>query len=278
MAKIVGAIASSHTPTIGFAFDTNKPDDPVWAPIFEAYAPMRSGSRTSSPTCCSSSTTTTSRRSSSTTTRPSRSASAARTRSPTKAAARATCRPCRPPGARRHIGRGLVADEFDMSFFQASALDHGCFSPLSMLCAAHAATGRRHRAAAGRRAAVPVPIGAPLLQARPGAAPGDRELSRGHQGGDRRHRRPLAPGPRRARRLQQPRVGRRVHGPPRERSGTPRGDDTRGATPSCGGIEGAEVIMWLVMRGALSAQRPKLHRDLLPAVDDRHRHRDLRER
>ena len=28
----------------------------------------------------------------------------------------------------------LVADEFDMSFFQDKALDHGCFSPLSMLC------------------------------------------------------------------------------------------------------------------------------------------------
>ena len=27
-----------------------------------------------------------------------------------------------------------MADEFDMSFFQDRALDHGCFSPLSMLC------------------------------------------------------------------------------------------------------------------------------------------------
>ena len=34
----------------------------------------------------------------------------------------------------RHIGQSLVADEFDMSFFQDKALDHGCFSPMSMLC------------------------------------------------------------------------------------------------------------------------------------------------
>jgi gallate dioxygenase len=37
VARIVGAIASSHTPTIGFAYDKQKQDDPVWAPIFEGY-------------------------------------------------------------------------------------------------------------------------------------------------------------------------------------------------------------------------------------------------
>ena len=41
MARIIGAIASSHTPTIGFALDRNKRDDPVWAPIFAAYEPIR---------------------------------------------------------------------------------------------------------------------------------------------------------------------------------------------------------------------------------------------
>ncbi len=41
MARIIGAIASSHTPTIGFALDRNKQDDPAWAPIFEAYEPIR---------------------------------------------------------------------------------------------------------------------------------------------------------------------------------------------------------------------------------------------
>src|SRR6201998_4978745 len=41
MAKLIGAIASSHTPTIGFAHDASKQSDPVWAPIFEAYAPVR---------------------------------------------------------------------------------------------------------------------------------------------------------------------------------------------------------------------------------------------
>ena len=48
MARIIGAIASSHTPTIGFALDRNKQDDPAWAPIFAAYDPIqRSPAQTS---------------------------------------------------------------------------------------------------------------------------------------------------------------------------------------------------------------------------------------
>src|SRR4029078_8594868 len=38
------------------------------------------------------------------------------------------------PQLAAHIGHSLMADEFDMSFFQNRALDHGCFSPLSVLC------------------------------------------------------------------------------------------------------------------------------------------------
>ena len=41
MATIVGGIASSHTPTIGFAVDTHKQHDAVWAPIFEGYRPVQ---------------------------------------------------------------------------------------------------------------------------------------------------------------------------------------------------------------------------------------------
>src|SRR5438477_13044719 len=40
MARILGGIAASHTPTIGFAYDRNKGDDPLWAPIFRNFAPL----------------------------------------------------------------------------------------------------------------------------------------------------------------------------------------------------------------------------------------------
>ena len=38
MAQIIGGIACSHTPTIGFAVDNNKQNDPVWKPIFEDFS------------------------------------------------------------------------------------------------------------------------------------------------------------------------------------------------------------------------------------------------
>ena len=41
MAKIIGGIASSHTPTIGFALDQKKQNDPAWAPVFADYAPVQ---------------------------------------------------------------------------------------------------------------------------------------------------------------------------------------------------------------------------------------------
>ena len=41
MARIIGAIATSHTPTIGFAKDRRLDNDPIWKPIFDAYAPIR---------------------------------------------------------------------------------------------------------------------------------------------------------------------------------------------------------------------------------------------
>jgi gallate dioxygenase len=42
MARIIGGIAASHTPTIGSAYDRGKRDDPAWAPIFENFAPLAS--------------------------------------------------------------------------------------------------------------------------------------------------------------------------------------------------------------------------------------------
>lgn len=41
MATIVGGVAASHTPTIGFAFDRDKRSDPAWTAVFEAFDPVR---------------------------------------------------------------------------------------------------------------------------------------------------------------------------------------------------------------------------------------------
>lgn len=134
MAKIIGAIATSHTPTIGFAHDKKKQDDPVWAPIFEAFAPIQQWLAQKKPDvlffiyndhvtsfffdhysafvlgigdayAVADE------------------GGGARALPPVKGH----------PALARHIGTAFMADEFDMSFFQHRPMDHGFFSPLSMM-------------------------------------------------------------------------------------------------------------------------------------------------
>ena len=135
MATIIGGIAASHTPTIGFAYDRDKRGDPVWAPIFEAFDPVRRWVDERQPDVLlfiyndhvtsfffdhySAFTLGV---------------------GPHWAVADEGAGARDLPGVQghpefaAHLGRSLMADEFDMSFFQDRALDHGCFSPLSMLC------------------------------------------------------------------------------------------------------------------------------------------------
>ena len=135
MARIIGAIATSHTPTIGFAFDRNKQDDPVWAPIFADFKPVQQWIADRKPDVLffiyndhvtsfffdhyS--------------------AFALGIGESYAVADEGGGARDLPPvqghsALARHVGQSLVADEFDMSFFQDKPLDHGCFSPLSMLC------------------------------------------------------------------------------------------------------------------------------------------------
>ncbi|MEN7530847.1 gallate dioxygenase [Cupriavidus sp. DL-D2] len=134
MARIIGAIASSHTPTIGFALDAGKQQDPAWAPIFAAYAPVSEWLAQKQPDVLlviyndhvtsfffdhyS--------------------AFALGIGEQYEAADEGGGRRALPPARghvalARHVGASLVADEFDMSFFQDKALDHGCFSPMSVM-------------------------------------------------------------------------------------------------------------------------------------------------
>ena len=41
MARIIGGIACSHTPTIGFAHDKSSSDDPIWGPVINGFAPVK---------------------------------------------------------------------------------------------------------------------------------------------------------------------------------------------------------------------------------------------
>lgn len=134
MARIIGGIGASHSPTIGFAKDTGKQNDPAWKPIFDGFDAIRSwvhdkkidvifmiyndhitsffldhysafvlgiddqyvaADEGGGP--------------------------------------RDVAPAIGHLGLSQHIGMSLVADEFDMSFFQGKPVDHGFLSPLSML-------------------------------------------------------------------------------------------------------------------------------------------------
>jgi gallate dioxygenase len=259
MATIVGGIATSHTPTIGFALDTNKQNDPVWAPIFEGYEPVKLwlkdkapdvlffiyndhvtsfffdhyshfalGIGSEYPVADE--------------------GGGPRKLPPVKGH----------PALAQHVATGLVADEFDLSYFQGKGLDHGCFSPLSLLWP---------HEPDWPAAIVPLQVG--VLQFPSPTArrcfklgkslrraiqsfPEDIKVAIVGTGG----------------------LSHQVHG---ERAGFNNTewdkeflellehdpeqltDITIAEYARRGGLEGAEVVMWLIMRGALAPKVKKLH-------------------
>lgn len=267
MASIIGGIAASHTPTIGFAFDRDKQVDPVWRPIFEAFAPVKQWIADKQPDLLlmiyndhvtsfffdhySAFALGVGER-----WNVADEGGGARDLPPIDGH----------PAFAAHLGRSLMADEFDMSFFQDKGLDHGCFSPLSVMC--------EHRSRWPLKL-VPLQVGVlqfPIPTARRcfklGQAlrraieswPEELKVAVVATGG----------------------LSHQVHG---ERAGfnNPEWDQrfldlferdpealaemTHAEYAALGGLEGAEVIMWLVMRGALAAQVQCRHRSYyLPSM------------
>ena len=134
MARIIGGIGTSHTPTIGFALDAGKQQDPAWAPIFDAYAPLKSwlGEKQPDVTFVIYNDHVTSFFFDH------YSAFALGVGDRYEVAdegggARALPAIDGHPALSRHIAEQLMAAEFDMSLFQRRPLDHGCFSPMSLL-------------------------------------------------------------------------------------------------------------------------------------------------
>jgi len=293
MARIIGGIAASHTPTIGFAFDRDKQDDPVWAPIFESFAPIQAwiaeqrpdvllmiyndhvtsfffdhysafalgvGERWSVAD----------------------EGGGARDLPPIGGH----------PALAAHIGQSLMTEEFDMSFFQDKPLDHGCFSPLSVMCPHEPAWPTKIVPLQMGVLQFPIPsarrcykLGQALRRAIE-SYPEDLRVAVVATGG----------------------LSHQVHGERAgfnnpewdarfldlfERDPEQLADMTHAEYATLGGMEGAEVIMWLVMRGALASQVHCRHRSyylpsmtgiataiyepteqaVLPAVAERHRAR-----
>jgi gallate dioxygenase len=253
MARIIGGIAASHTPTIGFAYDRNKRDDPVWAPIFENFAPLAAWLAEKRPDVLlliyNDHVTSFFFDHYSAFTlgvgpewQVADEGAGARDLPPIKGH----------PQLAAHIGQSLMADEFDMSFFQRRALDHGCFSPLSVLCPHEPEWPARLVPLQMGVLQFPIPsarrfykLGQALRRAIE-SYPEDIDVAIVATGG----------------------LSHQVHG---ERAGfnNPQWDSrfldlferdperlagmTIAEYAELGGCEGSEVVMWLTMRGALPA-------------------------
>lgn len=260
MARIIGGVGASHTPTIGFAYDAHKQDDEAWAPIFRSFEPVRDWFRRETPDAIvyvfndhvtsfffdhySAFALGIGKEY-----RPADEGGGARALPPIQGNSRLA----------QHIGSSLVTDEFDMAFFQDKPLDHGFFSPMSVLL--------DHDREGWPTTIVPLQVGV-LQFPIPSAArcfklgkalrraiesyPEDIRVAVVATGG----------------------LSHQVHG---ERAGfnNPEWDRnfldvitrdpaalaemTHAEYAALGGMEGAEVIMWLIMRGALSERVERVH-------------------
>jgi gallate dioxygenase len=259
LATIVGGIATSHTPSIAYAVDTQTPDSPVWAPIFEGFAPVRAWLEKKKPDVLfwiyndhvtsfffdhySN-------------------FSLGFSEQFAVADEGGGPRPLPAikghPALAKHIANALVADEFDLAFFQAKGLDHGVFSPLSIMMP------HEHGWPA---AIVPLQVGVlqfPIPTARRCFALG-RSL-----------RKAILSYPDKIK-VAIVGSGGLSHQVSGERAGFNNTDwdmeflELLEKQPEKltelsiadfakrGGIEGAEVIMWLIMRGALTPKVRKVH-------------------
>ncbi|EIC86349.1 gallate dioxygenase [Serratia sp. M24T3] len=260
MARIIGGLAVSHTPTIGFAVDHNKQNESAWSPIFESFAPMQKWLDEKKPDVLlyvfndhvtsfffdhySAFTLGIDDH---------------------YEVADEGGGPRDIPAVKghaalsQHIGASLMADEFDMSFFMDKPLDHGLFSPLSALMP-HTESGWPTQIVPLQIGVLQFPIPTARRCYRLGQAlrravesfPEDLSVAIVATGG----------------------VSHQVHG---ERCGfnNPEWDEqfvdmlvndperltemTIAEYATLSGMEGSEEIMWLVMRGALSANVEKLH-------------------
>ena len=267
MATIIGGIATSHSPTIGFARDTHKQNDPAWAPIFEGYKPIQKWLKEKEPDVLL-----TIYNDHITSFFFDHYSAFALGVDDSYAPADEGGNPRDLPpikghtGLARHIATSLVADEFDMSFFQKKPLDHGCFSPLSMMW---------EDISEWPCAIIPLQVG--VLQFPIPSARRCYNLGKSLRKAIESYEEDISIAV-----VATGGVSHQVHG---ERCGFNNTEwdmkffdliendpvkltqMTIAEYATLGGMEGAEIIMWLVMRGALSASVRMIHKSYyLPSM------------
>ncbi len=260
MARIVGGIGASHSPTIGYAKDTGKQNDPAWKPIFDGFDVIRNWVLEKKVdvlfTIYNDHITSFffDHYSAFVLGIDDRYEAADEGGGP-----RDVAPAMGHLGLSQHIGMSLVADEFDMSFFQGKPVDHGFLSPLSMMGDANGPWQGKVVPLQVGVLQLPVPnakrmwkLGRALRRAIE-SYPEDLNVAIMATGG----------------------LSHQVHG---ERAGflneawdaeflemLEKQPETLvnmrlAEYAAKGGMEGAEVIMWLIMRGALSDEVTLVHK------------------
>ena len=261
MARIIGGIGTSHVPTIAMAFDKGKRDDANWKPLFQGYEAVAKWLAEKKPDvlffCFNDHATT-----------------FFFDHYPTFAlgvseryaiADEGTGPRGIPPlkghaPLARHIARSLVDEEFDLSVFQDLAIDHGLHSPLTMMWPSSPDWPGRIVPLVVNVLQQPMPkprrcyaLGKAIRRAIE-AFPEDLKVVMVGTGG-----------------LSHQMIGERagfnneewdreflelIDRDPERLAGMSLEDFQR-----LGGNEGAEVIMWLIMRGALAPSARKVHQN-----------------
>jgi hypothetical protein len=135
MANLIGGIGASHSPSIAFAYDLAQEQAPQWKPFFDSVAQLREQVHAARPdvlvfvyndhlwnfTLD---------------TVPTFAIGVAESfeLAPERERARALPQPQGDPALAWHLTRALMRDEFDLTVCQSMMLDHGFFSVMPLLC------------------------------------------------------------------------------------------------------------------------------------------------
>jgi hypothetical protein len=262
MARIVAGIGTSHVPSIGGAYDRGKAATPAWKPLFDAYVPVREWLKELRPDVCIM-------------VYNDHGADFFFDKYPTFAVGCAESYPIadegfgvRPLPAIRgdlhfsqHLCRSLVYDEFDITICQEMAVEHGFLVPMH-LCFDPQADG-------WPVAAIPVEVNVlqhPLPTARRCLKLG-QAIRRAVDSYERDIRVAIVGTGGMSHQLTGPNFGwmsaqhdqdflDRIERDPDSLAGLAHQEMMERY-----GVEGIELIMWLVMRGALSGAAKRVHRN-----------------
>ncbi|HEX6237669.1 MAG TPA: class III extradiol dioxygenase subunit beta [Acidimicrobiales bacterium] len=260
MARIVGGVGCSHVPAVGAAIDKGRTDDPYWAPYFAKVEPARRWMAEVDPDVCI-------------VVYNDHASAFSLAVVPTFALGLAEefppadegfgPRPVPPvrghPELAWHLAESLILDEFDLTLVNEMPVDHGLTVPLSVLCGQPEAWPCRVIPLCVNVVQYPPPtgrrcyrLGQAIRRAVESFEGGERVVVFGTGG--------------MSHQLQAQRAGLinvefdtafldRLVGDPEAAAGIPHVEYLREA-----GSEGIELVMWLVMRGALDPEAREVYR------------------